>query len=160
MHAFANTSYNKSMRRTIRLSEQSEHVLRELANKAGIAEDRLLDLLADRLLQGELSVQPHDDRIVFVVSYGDKMLLIPAKQSEAVEPIRSMPGVMGGDACIRNTRIPVWLLVEYKRQGLSDGELLQAYPTLNASDLIAAWDYFAAHNEEIERQAREHQEAA
>src|SRR5579884_2866881 len=119
------------MRRTIKLSEQSEHVLRELANKAGIAEDRLLDFLADRLLQGELSLQPRDGHVDFVVSYGDKLLLIPAKQAESVEPIRSTPGVMGDDACTRDTRIPVWLLVEYKRQGLSDGELLQAYPTLN-----------------------------
>jgi uncharacterized protein (DUF433 family) len=67
---------------------------------------------------------------------------------------------MGGDVCIRNTRIPVWLLVEYKQQGLSDEELLQAYPALNATDLAAAWDHFATHSDEIERQAKEHHEAA
>jgi hypothetical protein len=27
------------------------------------------------------------------------------------------PGVVGGDACIAGTRIPVWDLVEYRRMG-------------------------------------------
>ena len=30
------------------------------------------------------------------------------------------PGVVGGDACIAGTRIPVWDLVEYRRMGASD----------------------------------------
>ncbi|MCU0542788.1 MAG: DUF433 domain-containing protein [Oscillatoriaceae cyanobacterium Prado104] len=34
--------------------------------------------------------------------------------------IQKTPGVMGGEACIRQTRIPVWLLVSYRRQGASD----------------------------------------
>jgi len=35
-------------------------------------------------------------------------------------PIRSTPDVMGGDVCIRETRIPVWLIVRYKQSGYSD----------------------------------------
>lgn len=77
-----------------------------------------------------------------------------------VEPVKSTPGVMGGDACIRNTRIPVWTLVDYKRQGLTDLELLDAFPILNPADLTAAWEYYTVHREEVDEQWKRHQDAA
>lgn len=77
-----------------------------------------------------------------------------------VEPVKSTPGVMGGDACIRNTRIPVWSLVFYKQQGISDSEQLYNFPSLTAADLTAAWDYYAAHTEEVDAQRRRHEDAA
>jgi uncharacterized protein (DUF433 family) len=61
------------------------------------------------------------------------------------------PGVMGGEACIRETRIPVWLLVSYARLGLSEAKLLENYPTLTAIDLVNAWSYASAYTEEIDR---------
>ncbi|HBK99265.1 MAG TPA: hypothetical protein DD001_19055 [Microcoleaceae bacterium UBA10368] len=35
-------------------------------------------------------------------------------------PIAKTPGVMGGDACIDKTRIPVWLLASYRNDGATD----------------------------------------
>ncbi|MBI2806504.1 MAG: DUF433 domain-containing protein [Planctomycetes bacterium] len=66
----------------------------------------------------------------------------------------------GGDACIRDTRIPVWVLVGYRRLGTTDHEILRAYPTLLAGDLEAAWDYLAKNPEEIATAIRENQEGA
>src|SRR5262249_28232685 len=63
--------------------------------------------------------------------------------------IRKTPGVCGGDACIGNTRIMVWLLVSLKQQGMTDPELLQGYPTLTERDLAAAWEYHGRHPDEI-----------
>ena len=48
------------------------------------------------------------------------------------------------------TRIPVWTLENFRRQGLSEGAMLQAFPTLCAEDLVNAWAYVRAHREEIE----------
>lgn len=73
--------------------------------------------------------------------------------------IRKTPGVCGGDACIRNTRIPVWLLVEWRRLGLDDQEILTQYPGLAAEDLAGAWEYVRGHREEIEEAIRENDEA-
>jgi uncharacterized protein (DUF433 family) len=66
----------------------------------------------------------------------------------------------GGDACIRDSRIPVWVLVNYRRLGGSDADLLRDYPTLAPADLEAAWGYAAAHPEEIDRAIRENEEGA
>jgi uncharacterized protein (DUF433 family) len=49
--------------------------------------------------------------------------------------IEKTPGVCDGDARITRTRIPVWSLVNSKKLGLSDAQLLDAYPTLTAEDL-------------------------
>ncbi len=67
------------------------------------------------------------------------------------EPIQITPGICGGHARIRDTRIPVWTLVAYRQQGAPDEELLANYPGLMATDLRAAWDYYEQHRDEIDR---------
>ena len=69
--------------------------------------------------------------------------------------INKTPGVVGGDACIGNTRIPVWSLVEDRRLGTSDAKILESFPQLSAADLVNAWAYAEAHPEEIEQAVQE-----
>jgi uncharacterized protein (DUF433 family) len=64
--------------------------------------------------------------------------------------IEKTENVMGGAACIRQTRIPVWLLEQARRQGVSEIDLLRNYPQLTAQDLANAWDYVNSHKTEIE----------
>ncbi len=78
---------------------------------------------------------------------------------EAFPGIESNPGVCGGEPCIVRTRIPVWLLVRAKQLGSSEGDLLQAYPTLRAQDLTHAWAYTRAHQTEIKQQILENEAA-
>ena len=68
-------------------------------------------------------------------------------------------GVCGGAACLAGTRIPVWTLEEYRRLGASEADLLTAYPSLRAEDLVNAWAYVRSHQDEIERQIRENEAA-
>mgnify|MGYP006275413813 CR=1 FL=1 len=75
------------------------------------------------------------------------------------EGITKTPGVCGGDACIGNTRIPVWSLVIDRRLGMSDARILEAFPQLTAADLVNAWAYADAHLEEIEQAIKENDEA-
>ncbi len=72
--------------------------------------------------------------------------------------ISKTPDRCGGDACVRETRIPVWVLVNFRRLGGSDSDLLRDYPSLTPADLEAAWAYTATHAEEIERAIRENEE--
>jgi uncharacterized protein (DUF433 family) len=58
---------------------------------------------------------------------------------EAFPGIESTPGVCGGEPCIVRTRIPVWVLVQARRLGTSEADLLRSYPTLRAEDLAHAW---------------------
>jgi uncharacterized protein (DUF433 family) len=72
--------------------------------------------------------------------------------------ITKTPNVCGGDACIRGHRIPVWGLVLYRQLGATDTEVLRSYPTINADDLAAAWNYYESHREEIDEAIREEEE--
>ncbi|MBI4567049.1 MAG: DUF433 domain-containing protein [Planctomycetes bacterium] len=73
--------------------------------------------------------------------------------------IESVPGVCGGDPCVAGTRIPVWLLESYRRMGMSEATILDSYPTITARDVRNAWEYAAAHQEEIDMQIRRQDEA-
>lgn len=78
---------------------------------------------------------------------------------DAFPGIVSTPGVSGGEPCIVRTRIPVWLLVHARRLGTTEADLLHAYPTLAAEDLVNAWAYYRAHRDEIEAQIADNEAA-
>jgi len=77
---------------------------------------------------------------------------------DAFPDIESNPDICGGEPCIVRTRIPVWVLVQAKKLGTSEADLLKSYPSLRAEDLANAWAYYRAHNEEIERQIKENED--
>jgi uncharacterized protein (DUF433 family) len=65
---------------------------------------------------------------------------------------------MGGAACIRKTRIPVWLLISYRRQDATDAHILDDHPALCAADLVKAFSYAEAYPDEIETAIQENEE--
>ena len=78
---------------------------------------------------------------------------------DAFPGVDSTPGVCGGEPCIVRTRIPVWMLEQSRRLGISEQELLRSYPTLRAEDLANAWAYVRSHRVEIDQQIRENENA-
>ena len=64
---------------------------------------------------------------------------------DAFPGIESLPGICGGEPCIVRTRIPVWLLEQARRTGITEAELLRCYPTLRAEDIANAWAYVRSH---------------
>ena len=77
----------------------------------------------------------------------------------AFSNIESIEGICGGEPCIVRTRIPVWVLVQARKLGMSEADLLKSYPTLRAEDLANAWAYYRSHRDEIEQQIRENEKA-
>ena len=73
--------------------------------------------------------------------------------------IDSLSKVCGGEPCVVRTRIPVWLLEQARRLGSTDQELLAAYPTLRAEDLVNARAYARSHMAEIEAQILDNESA-
>ena len=85
--------------------------------------------------------------------------LVVRDLGNAFPGIESTPGVCGGVPCIVRTRIPVWVLEQYRQQGANEAELLRAYPTIRTEDLVNAWAYVHAHRDEIEQQLQENEAA-
>lgn len=71
--------------------------------------------------------------------------------------IEKTPNVMGGAACVGQTRIPVWMLEQARRQGVREADLLLNYPILTTQDLSSAWDYVDANLPEIEKDIAENE---
>lgn len=53
------------------------------------------------------------------------------------------PAMMGGRACIRGMRITVSLVVNLVANGMSNEEILEAYPYLEVEDIQQALQYAA-----------------
>jgi uncharacterized protein (DUF433 family) len=95
---------------------------------------------------------------VLQLSKADQMrllALVALKVVDAHPGIDFKQGVCGGSARIVRSRIPVWTLEEARRQGMTDGEILRAYPSLTAEDLANAWNYARTHYEEMDREITE-----
>lgn len=85
--------------------------------------------------------------------------LIARDLSDSIPGIVSTPDVCGGEPRIAGSRIPVWILVQYRKLGTTEAELLTMYPTLRSEDLANAWAYYRSHKEEIEQQIIENETA-
>jgi uncharacterized protein (DUF433 family) len=66
--------------------------------------------------------------------------------------------VCGGDACLLDTRITVWGLVQGRKLGASEASLLQNIVGLTPDDLEAAWDYYRRNATEIDEAIRLNEE--
>jgi uncharacterized protein (DUF433 family) len=81
-------------------------------------------------------------------------LLLPP-ESRSFRGIEKTPGVCGGSACVAGTRVTVWGLVEARRSGYSEADLLTSYRSITANDLANAWHYAEDHGIEIEAEIEE-----
>ena len=59
------------------------------------------------------------------------------------ERITFDPNVMGGRACIRDTRVTVALVLNLVANGMSVEEIIEAYPYVDAEDVRQALRYAA-----------------
>ena len=57
------------------------------------------------------------------------------------------PRQMGGEPCIRGLRIPVATVVAMVADGMSEDEILAAYPDLEREDIAEALRYDAENTE-------------
>jgi uncharacterized protein (DUF433 family) len=98
------------------------------------------------------------EKLLSTLSAGEKAQILKwvlQHLGDAFPGIDSRPEICGDEACIVRTRIPVWLLEQARRSGVTEHDLLAAYPSLRAEDLVNDWCYARAHATEIETHIHE-----
>ena len=65
--------------------------------------------------------------------------------SDAHPYVRETPGVSGGYPCVGDSRIPVRLIIEYTRAGLTMNALVDMYPHITAEQFFGALDYYSKY---------------
>jgi uncharacterized protein (DUF433 family) len=102
------------------------------------------------------------EKLLAQMSAGEKAQILKwvvQDLGDAFPGIDSRPDVCGGEPCVVRTRIPIWLLEQARRLGVSEQAVLAAYPSLRAEDLVNAWNFARAHAAEMEEQIRENESA-
>lgn len=65
--------------------------------------------------------------------------------------ISKTEGVCGGRARIRETRMPVWSIVQMVHQGHTNGSIARNYPNIYSEDVVEAIKYYCDHKAEIDK---------
>ena len=63
--------------------------------------------------------------------------------SDLLDRITVSPNICHGQACVRGTRIMVWLIVSLLANGDGTDEILEAYPSLKREDVQACLAFAA-----------------
>ena len=104
-----------------------------------------------------MSASEEAEKLLASMTRGEKarlLQIVSRELGDAFPGIDSNLRICGGEPCIIRTRIPVWVLEQARRLGVSEADLLHSYPTLRAEDLANAWAYVRAHRDEIDEQIR------
>ena len=120
----------------------------------GIVDVAGLDLA--RILMTIAEIETH----LVQVNRSEKAYLVQRLLSEIANiwpGIEKTPDVVGGDARVVRTRIPVWSLENYRRLGWSEAQILVNFLTLRAADLVNVWAYVDSHMGEIEKAIMENE---
>ena len=73
--------------------------------------------------------------------------------------VAEYPGVCGGYPVIRETRIPVRLVVLFSRDGATVDELAEMWPTVTADQIKGALDYYTRHPHRVDEDIERHVQA-
>lgn len=68
--------------------------------------------------------------------------------------------ICGGKPSIRGTRIAVWLITGWFKQGYTPEAIQKMYPHLTLAQIYDALSYYHDHQEEIEQQIRDNNPSA
>lgn len=141
---------------TVPITESAHKTLDQLVRTSGLAPEIVLEQAIDEYYQRNAALLA-DPRFAPYPGSGSQQPALPTIHS-AIDRITKTPGVCGGRACIRGTRITVWGLVAYRKLGASDADILRAVQGLTLADLQAGLEYADANREEIDRDIRENEE--
>lgn len=63
------------------------------------------------------------------------------EDKEIFKRISSDPDILHGKPCIKDTRIPIYLIVSLVAEGVSAEDIIKDYPSLTPEDIKAAVKY-------------------
>jgi uncharacterized protein (DUF433 family) len=69
------------------------------------------------------------------------------------ERITITPDIRSGKPCIRGTRITVYDVLEYLAGGMTEDDILSAFPSLQHEDIRAVLEFAAARERRLASQA-------
>jgi len=122
------------------------------------AKRELYERLVETLSRGGFALSPADERrteleitlaggVVRIDMRGALRRLSKRWQAlqRAADVVVSDPAIRGGEPVIRGTRIPVYLIGDLLSQGADAREILEDYPSLNATMVRSALAYAQTH---------------
>lgn len=79
-----------------------------------------------------------------------QQLVMPAGSELVFPGVYKTPGISGGDACLGATRVPVFRVVKFLNEAVTENDIIGVFPSLNLYDIEVAKRYYSAFTSEID----------
>jgi uncharacterized protein (DUF433 family) len=115
------------------------------------------------ILAKQMTILEQANQLLVLMTKTEKkhfIKLVVRDLADVVPNLESSPYICGSEPCLVRTQIPVWVLEQARRLGISEADLLQSYPSLWAEDLTNAWAYVNSHKVEIDQQISDNEKEA
>lgn len=84
-------------------------------------------------------------------------MTVATKRTSNHPYITNRKGVCGGRSVIRGTRIPVWSLIQWYKQGMTIEDIMREFPQLKPAQVHDAFSYYYDNRKEIEKDIDENE---
>jgi uncharacterized protein (DUF433 family) len=84
---------------------------------------------------------------------------LTAKKLSVHPYVTSKKGICGGRSIVRGTRIPVWSLISWYKQGMTVEDVMREFPQLKPAQVHDAFSYYYDNRKEIEKDMAENEMA-
>ena len=78
-------------------------------------------------------------------------MVLAAKKIACHPYITNKKGVCGGRSIVRGTRIPVWSLIQWYKQGMTIEDIMREFSQLKPAQVHDAFSYYYDNRKEIEK---------
>ena len=84
-------------------------------------------------------------------------MTVTAKRISNHPYVTNKKGVCGGRSVVRGTRIPVWSLIQWYKQGMTIEDIMREFPQLKPAQVHDAFSYYYDNRKEIEKDITENE---
>jgi type III restriction enzyme len=84
-------------------------------------------------------------------------MTVTAKRISKHPYVTQKKGVCGGRSVIRSTRIPVWSLIQWYKQGMTIEDIMREFPQLKPAQVHDAFSYYYDNRKEVEKDITENE---
>ncbi len=84
-------------------------------------------------------------------------MTVATKKTSSHPYVMRKKGVCGGRSIVRGTRIPVWSLIQWYKQGMTIEDIMREFPQLRPAQVHDAFSYYYDNRKEIEKDLAENE---
>lgn len=82
-------------------------------------------------------------------------LIMPSESRLVFPGVFQTPGISGGEPCLGATRVPVFRVVKFLKEGVAETDIIEIFSSLNLYDVEVAKCYYSQFADKVDASIKE-----